>query len=112
MIGMCESLLYAHRAGLDPHQVISAIGQGAAGSWMINHLGPKVVDGDMRPGFMVQHMAKDLHIAVEEARQLGLQLPGLALAERLYDALNRHGHGRDGTQALSLALAEVDRYLQ
>ena len=64
MIGMTESLLYAKRAGLDPHAVISAIGSGAAGSWAVNNLGPRMVDGDFAPGFMIEHMAKDLGIAL------------------------------------------------
>jgi 3-hydroxyisobutyrate dehydrogenase len=110
MIGMTESLLYAHRAGLDVEGVIRAIGAGAAGSWAVNNLGPRVAARDFAPGFMIEHMAKDLGIACAEAERLGLRLPGLALAQRLYAALLRHGHGRDGTQALLLALEDVDRY--
>ena len=110
MVGMTESLLYAHKAGLDAHKVIGAIGAGAAGSWAVNNLGPRVVDRDFAPGFMIEHMAKDLGIAVEEAEKMGLKLSGLANARRLYDALLKHGHGRDGTQALILALEDVVKY--
>jgi 3-hydroxyisobutyrate dehydrogenase len=104
MVGVCESLLYAQRAGLDAAAVAQAIGAGAAGSWAMTNLGDKVVQRDVRPGFMIAHMVKDLRIALDEARALGLQLPGLANAERLYAQLLAQGHGRDGTQALVLAL--------
>lgn len=100
----------AHRAGLDIKGVVDAIGAGAAGSWAMNNLGPKVADRDFAPGFMIEHMAKDLGIAVAEAERMGLELPGLGQARRLYDALLAHGHGRDGTQALTLALEDVDKY--
>ena len=80
------------------------VGAGAAGSWATHNLGHKVVANDFAPGFMIEHMAKDLGIAVSEAERLGLELPGLANARRLYDALLAAGHGRDGTQALVLAL--------
>ena len=110
MIGMTESLLYAHRAGLDVEGVIKAIGAGAAGSWAVNNLGPRVAARDFKPGFMIEHMAKDLGIACAEAERLGLRLPGLALAQRLYASLLKHGHGRDGTQALLLALEDADKY--
>ena len=93
-----------------PEGVIRAIGAGAAGSWAVNSLGPRVVHRDFAPGFMIEHMAKDLGIALSEAERMGLSLPGLELAQRLYDSLLRHGHGRDGTQALTLALEEVDKY--
>ena len=110
MIGMTESLLYAHRAGLDVEGVIKAIGAGAAGSWAVNNLGPRVAARDFKPGFMIKHMAKDLGIACAEAERLELRLPGLALAQRLYASLLKHGHGRDGTQALLLALEDADKY--
>jgi 3-hydroxyisobutyrate dehydrogenase len=107
IVGVAESLRYAQAAGLDASAVIKAIGAGAAGSWAMQHLGPRLVARDFAPGFMIEHMAKDLGIAVEEAERLGLSLPGLANARKLYDALLRHGHGRDGTQALILALEDV-----
>lgn len=110
MVGMAESLVYAHKVGLDADAVIGAIGAGAAGSFVFNKLGPRAVARDFAPGFMVEHMAKDLGIALDEARRLGLELPGLALAERLYAGLLRHGHGKDGTQVLLLALEDVARY--
>lgn len=104
MIGVCESMLYAQRAGLDPLAVVGAIGSGAAGSWAINNLGPKVVAADYAPGFMIEHFVKDLGIALSEASAMGLRLPGLELAHRLYASLLEQGHGKDGTQALVLAI--------
>ncbi len=109
MIGVCESLLYARRAGLDPSRVIEIIGSGAAGSWSINNLGPRIVRGDMAPGFFVEHFIKDMGIALKEAAAMNLALPGLALAHQLYVAVKAQGHGRSGTQALMLALDSLNR---
>ena len=106
MIGMCEALLYAHRAGLDIETTLRAISGGAAGSWSLSNLAPRIVKGDLAPGFMVEHIVKDMRLALEECRRLGISLPGLALAESLYARLVAHGQGRLGTQALVLALAE------
>ena len=76
MIGVCEGLLYATRAGLSPAQAIEAVGAGAAGSWNVNNLGPRIVAGNFEPGFFVEHFVKDLGIALQEARRMGLALPG------------------------------------
>ncbi len=107
MIGVCEGLLYAHRAGLDPLRVIAAVGSGAAGSWSINNLGPRIVQRDFAPGFYVEHFLKDMGIALAEARRMNLALPGLALAEQLYQSVRAQGHARGGTQALMLALESM-----
>jgi 3-hydroxyisobutyrate dehydrogenase len=107
MVGVCEALLYAQRAGLDPLRVIASVGSGAAASWSINQLGPKVVARDFAPGFYVEHFLKDMDIALREGRRMGLALPGLALAERLYREVAALGHGRSGTQALVLALERL-----
>ncbi|MBW1735401.1 MAG: NAD(P)-dependent oxidoreductase [Deltaproteobacteria bacterium] len=104
MIGTCESLLYASRQGLDQQQVIDIVGKGAAASWSINNLGPRIARGDFDPGFFVEHFIKDMGIALAEAQAMGLSLPGLALAQQLYIAVKAQGHGRSGTQALFLAL--------
>lgn len=104
MIGVCEGLLYAMKAGLDPMTVIESVGAGAAGSWSINNLGPRMIRRDFEPGFYVEHFIKDLGIALEEASRMQLALPGLALARQLYEAVRAQGHGRLGTQALLLAL--------
>jgi 3-hydroxyisobutyrate dehydrogenase len=107
MIGVCEGLLYAHKAGLDLETVMESVGSGAAGSWSLSNLGKRIMDDDFDPGFFVEHFVKDMGIALEEARRMGLSLPGLALAHQLYVALMAQGHGRDGTQALHLALASL-----
>ena len=107
MIGVCEGLIYASRAGLEPMQVIEAVGSGAAGSWSINNLGPRIAKRDFNPGFYVEHFIKDMGIALSEARRMNLSLPGLALAEQLYQSVKAHGHGRSGTQALMLALEQL-----
>lgn len=107
MIGVCEGLIYARRSGLDPMQVIEAVGSGAAGSWSINNLGPRIARRDFNPGFYVEHFIKDMGIALSEARRMSLSLPGLALAEQLYQSVRAHGHGRSGTQALMLALEKM-----
>jgi 3-hydroxyisobutyrate dehydrogenase len=84
------------------------VGSGAAGSWAINNLGPRIVRGDFNPGFYVEHFIKDLSIALEEAARIKLALPGLALARQLFEAVRAQGHGRLGTQALWLALRTLN----
>ena len=107
MIGLCEALLYGSKAGLDPETVLKSVSGGAAGSWALSNLGPRIIAGDFAPGFFVEHFLKDMGIALAESRRLRLALPGLALAEQLYRAVEAQGHGRRGTQALMLALAKL-----
>ncbi|SMP58596.1 3-hydroxyisobutyrate dehydrogenase [Neorhodopirellula lusitana] len=107
MIGVCEALLYAHRAGLDLATVLKSVGSGAAGSWSLSNLGPRIIDDNFAPGFYVEHFVKDMGIALAESRRMNLCLPGLALAEQLYQSVIAKGGGRDGTQALMKALAEM-----
>jgi 3-hydroxyisobutyrate dehydrogenase len=107
MIGVCEALLYAYRAGLDLHTVLQSVGSGAAGSWSLSNLAPRIIDNRFEPGFFVEHFIKDMGIALDEAQRMNLALPGLALAKQLYLALQAQGHGRDGTHALQLALASL-----
>jgi 3-hydroxyisobutyrate dehydrogenase len=107
MIGVCEALLYAHRAGLDPERVLESVSGGAAGSWSLTNYAPRMLAGDYAPGFMVEHFIKDMEITLAEARRMDLALPGLALAHELYLALRAQGGGRDGTQALIRALATL-----
>jgi 3-hydroxyisobutyrate dehydrogenase len=107
MIGVCEALLYGYRAGLDLTQVLQSVGSGAAGSWSLNNLGPRIIAGRFEPGFYVEHFLKDMGIALAEARRMQLSLPGLALADQLYRAVEAQGYGRDGTHALMLALASL-----
>ncbi len=107
MIGVCEALLYASRAGLDVAKVIETISPGAAGSWSLANYGPRALRGDFEPGFKIDHFIKDLGIALEEARRMKLALPGLALADQLYIAAAAEGRGQRGTHALLLALAQL-----
>jgi 3-hydroxyisobutyrate dehydrogenase len=107
MVGVCEALLYAHRAGLDLETVLEAVAPGAAGSWSLSNLAPRIVAGDFEPGFYVDHFVKDMGIALAEAQRMGIALPGLALARQLYVALQAQGRGHAGTQALVLALASL-----
>ncbi len=107
MIGVCESLLYATRAGLDPQAMLGAISKGAAGCWSLDNLAPRILKGDFAPGFMIDHFVKDMGIALEESRRMGLDLPGLALVNGLYAGAAAKGHGREGTQALFLALQRL-----
>lgn len=107
MIGVCEALLYAHRAGLDLETVMKSVASGAAGSWSLSNLGPRIINGNFDPGFFVEHFIKDMGIALAEAKRMNLSLPGLALAHQLYVALAAQGHQRDGTHALQLALGSL-----
>ncbi len=104
MVGVCEALLYAKRAGLDAEAVVGIVSQGAAGSWSLSNLAPRILQGNFDPGFYVEHFIKDLGIALRESRAMGLKLPGLALAAELYERVGELGMGRRGTQALFLAL--------
>ena len=107
MVAVCEALLYAYRLGLDLDTVLQSVASGAAGSWSLSNLAPRIVAGDFAPGFIVDHLVKDLGIALAEAKRARLALPGLALAHQLYVALQAQGQGRNGTQALIHALASL-----
>jgi len=107
MIGVCEALLYARKSGLDVPTVLASVSGGAAGSWSLTNYVPRIERGDLEPGFMIEHFVKDMGIALTESKRMGLTLPGLELAERLYAGLVHAGHGRKGIQALLLALDEA-----
>ncbi|MFN8025161.1 MAG: NAD(P)-dependent oxidoreductase [Acidimicrobiia bacterium] len=107
MAGVCEALLYAQRAGLDVEQVLASVSSGAAGSWALSNLAPRIAAGDFAPGFFVDHFVKDMGLVLAEARRMQLALPNLALVQQLYVALQAQGHGRSGTQALVHALAAL-----
>jgi len=102
--GVMESLLYAQRAGLDPEAVLKSIASGAAASWSLSNLAPRVIAGDFAPGFYVEHFLKDLRIALTEARAMGIVVPGLELAEELYERVVALGGADLGTHALYKAL--------
>lgn len=107
MIGVCESLVYGVKAGLDLNAVISSISKGAAACWTLNVLAPKIIEKDFAPGFMVNHFVKDLGIALEEAELMQLSLPGLALAKQLYLSLIANKKEEFGTQALYMVIAKM-----
>jgi 3-hydroxyisobutyrate dehydrogenase len=107
MVALCEALLYAHRSGLDVEAVLELIGGGAAGSFSLSNYGPRLLRGDLEPGFKIDHFIKDLGIALAEARRMNLSLPGLALAEQLYVSARAQDLGQKGTQALLVALASM-----
>jgi 3-hydroxyisobutyrate dehydrogenase len=100
MIGVSEALAYAKKAGLDPSRVLDSISGGAAGSWSLSNLGPRMIKGDFAPGFYVKHFIKDMNIALESAKEMGLMTPGLELTKSLYEQLVSEGEENSGTQVL------------
>lgn len=100
MLAVSESLAYAKASGLDAKRVLSSIGTGAASSFLLNNLGPKMLNDDYAPGFYVHHFIKDMSIAIAEAERMKLDLPALALAKQLYEKLAAGGFGEEGTQAI------------
>jgi 3-hydroxyisobutyrate dehydrogenase len=107
MIAVCEGLLYGYKAGLDLETVFKSVSVGAAGSKALEVLGPRILARNFEPGFYVEHFIKDMGIALAEAENMNLCLPGLALAKQLYEAVRAQGYGRKGTQALMLALEHI-----
>jgi 3-hydroxyisobutyrate dehydrogenase len=108
MIGVCESLLYGTRAGLNLETMLQSIKSGAAGCWTLENLAPRVLKRNFDPGFVVEHFIKDMAIALAEAGRMKLSMPGLALVHQLYVAVQAQGHGRKGTHALMLALEQLN----
>lgn len=100
MMGVCEAIVYAKKVGLDPTSVLDSISTGAAGSWSLSNLAPRIIKGDYTPGFFVKHFIKDMKIALDSAEEMQLQLPGLALSKTLYEKLAQNGGENYGTQAL------------
>jgi len=107
MIGVCESLIYGHKAGLSLEAMLSSISGGAAGCWALVNLAPRILKRNFDPGFFVEHFVKDMGIALDEARRMRLPLPGLALVHQMYVALQANGGGKQGTQALMLVLERM-----
>ena len=100
MVAVCEALAYAKKSGLDPEAVLKCIGPGAAGSWSLNNLGPRMLAGNFEPGFYIRHFLKDMKIAAASSSDLGLKTPGLDLALSLYKKMEEKGLENKGTQAL------------
>jgi 3-hydroxyisobutyrate dehydrogenase len=100
MIGVCEAIIYAEKAGLNPDSVLKSITTGAAGSWSLSNLAPRMLQGNFEPGFYIKHFIKDMKIALDEAEHMDMEVPGLTLAKELYDQLAEMGEENSGTQAL------------
>ncbi|KAK9275764.1 hypothetical protein L1049_023033 [Liquidambar formosana] len=108
MVGLVEGVVYAYKAGLDVGLYLNAISTGAAGSKSLDLYGSRILKRDFEAGFYVNHFVKDLGICLKECQNMGLALPGLALAQQLYLSLKAHGEGNLGTQALILALERLN----
>jgi len=104
MVGVCESVLFGYKAGLDLNRMLDSIRGGAAACWTLDHLAPRILQRNFDPGFFVEHFVKDMGLALEESKRMGLVLPGLTLVHQLYQTVQTLGHGRSGTHALMLAL--------
>ncbi|MGM9986710.1 MAG: NAD(P)-dependent oxidoreductase [Bacillaceae bacterium] len=100
MMGVCEAMAYAKKAGLNPERVLESISTGAAGSWSLSNLAPRMLQKNYDPGFYIKHFVKDMNIAIEECEKMGLIVPGLMQAKKLYDAMVQNGDEDLGTQAL------------
>lgn len=100
MLGVAEALAYAHKAGLDREAVLKMIETGAAGSWSLSNYGPRMIAGNFAPGFYIKHFIKDMRIALESAKEMNLELPGLDLAFSVYEKLVALGEENSGTHAL------------
>lgn len=107
MISVCEALLYGYKAGLNLETMIKSISKGAAACWTLDNLAPRILQRNFEPGFFVEHFVKDMEIALKEAAQMNISLPGLALVHQLYVALKANGYGKKGTHALMLALEQL-----
>lgn len=107
MAGVCESLLYGFKAGLDLTHMLESIRGGAAACWTLDNLAPRILQRNFDPGFFVEHFVKDMGIALDEAKRMNLTLPGLTLVHGLYQRVQALGHGRSGTHALMLALEDL-----
>ena len=105
MFSVCESFLFARQAGLDMNSWVELVAAGAAGSTAMKTLGSRMLEGDYRPGFFIDHFVKDLGLVLEECRRMNLVLPGASLADAFYRSMQANGSGKEGTQALIKAMA-------
>jgi 3-hydroxyisobutyrate dehydrogenase len=107
MVGVCESLLYGYKTGLDLNRMLDSIHGGAAACWTLDNLAPRILQRNFDLGFFVEHFIKDMGLALEDSKRMGLVLPGLTLVHQLYQTIHALGHGRSGTHALILALEDL-----
>src|SRR5204862_6435264 len=106
-MAVCEALVLAAKSGVPPATMVQAISGGAAASWQLLNLAPKMIAGDFAPGFKVWHQQKDLRLALELARNSNLPLPGVALVHQLFASVQADGFDEAGTQALIKALEKL-----
>jgi 3-hydroxyisobutyrate dehydrogenase len=108
-LAVCEALTLARHGGLDPAKTIAAVAGGAAGSWQLSNLGPKMIAGDFAPGFMVDLQQKDLRLVLEAAKRAGLNLNATTLVQKLFAEAQKQGEGKLGTQALLKVVERLSR---
>ena len=109
LLGVSEAISFARKSGLDPRVMLKAVESGAAGSWQLSNLGPRIMADDVAPGFMVDLYLKDLRILAETAEASGAELPATSVAHRLFEEARRRGWGREGTQVLGRVVAALER---
>lgn len=107
LLGASEALVFARKNGLDPEVMIQAVSGGAAQSWQLTNLGPRIIKRDFAPGFMVDLVQKDLRLVLEASVPAGVSLPATALVHQLFGAAQAHGEGREGTQSLAKVLERL-----
>ena len=106
-MAVCEALVFAKRNGLDMEKTIEAVAGGAAGSWQLSNLGPKMIKHDLAPGFSIDLQQKDLKIVLQTAEESNASLPAASLVHQLFTAAQAAGHGKEGTQALYTVLEKL-----
>jgi len=104
---VCEGLILGAKAGLDLRKLLDVVTAGAAGSWMLSNLGPKMIERDFKPGFKIRHQLKDLRLVLSFASELKLPLPGTALVQQMLRAVEAEGLGEKGTQATIVAMEKL-----
>ena len=109
MLACSEGIELAKKAGLDPKVMVEVVSSGAGGSWALQNLGPKILQQDFAPGFMIDLLSKDLRLVMELAQQFQASLPGTALAQQLFTAAQAHGFGREGTQSLAKIIQALNQ---
>lgn len=101
LLAVSEAISFARKNGLDPSVMIEAVAGGAAGSWQLSNLGPKIVEDDFAPGFMIDLMQKDLRLVLEAGDRVRTTLVGASLVHQLFNSAQADGNGEEGTQALA-----------
>ncbi len=107
LLGVCEAMTLARGMNIDPEILIKALGGGAANSWALQNLAPKIIAGDFSPGFMVDTQQKDMRLVAQAAEQAGVALPGAALVTQLWRSAQAHGDGAEGIHALAKVLQRL-----